>query len=199
VNESWRGYHLSGGHVALDLANTVSWRGDPARRFDRLDLPGFLSHWLQATGIGDPGDLTAVVPAMKELRELVYEMLVAERPDPADLARFGELLAAAHTRAVPSTALPVRWSVPVASPADVLPALILRTDELLRSPDVTRVGQCEGRACAWLFVDTTRNHSRRWCRTDDCGNRERARRHYRKSRVSTDASAVTLDASTQHQ
>jgi len=185
VNDSWRGYHLSGGHIALDLANTVSWRGDPARRVDRLDLPGFLPHWLRATGLGDPGDVTGVVPALKELRELVYDLLAAERPDPADLARFGELLASAHTRAVPSPTLPVRWTVPVTGATDVLPALVLRTDELLRSPDVIRVGQCEGGACAWLFLDTTRNHSRRWCRSDDCGNRDRARRHYRRSRAAT--------------
>jgi predicted RNA-binding Zn ribbon-like protein len=184
VDGSWLGYHLSGGHIALDLTNTVSWRGDPDRRVDRLDLPGFFSRWLRETGLGDPGDIAAVVPDVKELRELVYSMLVAERPATADLARFGELLAAAHPHAVPSPTLPLRWAVPVTTAADVLPALVLRTDEMLRSADVTRVGRCEGRGCAWLFLDTTRNHSRRWCRTDDCGNRERARRHYRKSRES---------------
>jgi predicted RNA-binding Zn ribbon-like protein len=68
---------------------------------------------------------------------------------------------------------------------DVLLNLVLRTDELLRSPDAARVHRCAGRGCAWLFVDTTRNHSRRWCRTDDCGNRERARRHYRRTRSGT--------------
>jgi predicted RNA-binding Zn ribbon-like protein len=183
VDESWRGYHLSGGHIALDLANTVSWRGDPNRRVDRLDLPGFLSHWLEATGLGDPGEVTAVVPEVKELRDLVYSVLVAARPDPAHLARFGELLAAAHTHAIPSPTLPMRWTVPVTTAADVLPALVLHTDELFRSAaDVARVGRCGGRACEWLFLDTTRNHSRRWCRTDDCGNRERAQRHYRRSR-----------------
>lgn len=194
MDRSWHGYHLSGGHVALDLTNTVSWRGDPDRRVDRLDLPGFFPGWLQAAGLGDPGDDTtdttdttvmAVVPAVRELRELVYSVLVAERPATEDLTRFGELLAAAHTHAVPSPTLPVRWTVPVTTAEDVLTALVLRTDELFRSPDVTRVGRCEGRGCQWLFLDTTRNHSRRWCRTDDCGNRERARRHYRKSRESS--------------
>lgn len=184
MDGSWLGYHLSGGHIALDLTNTVSWRGDPDRRVDRLDLPGFFSRWLQVTGLGDPGDVEAVVLDVKELRELVYSVLVAERPATADLARFGELLAAAHPRAIPSSTLPLRWAVAVTTAADVLPALVLRTDELFRSADTGRVGRCEGRGCEWLFLDTTRNHSRRWCRTDDCGNRERARRHYRKSRES---------------
>lgn len=181
MDDSWRGYHLSGGHIALDLTNTVSWRADPDRRTDRLDLPGFFPHWLEATGLGAAGDVSGVVPEVKELRELVYSALMDDEPGPY-LARFAQLLAAAHVRVVPSTTLPLRWSVPVTSAEDVLPALVLHTDELLRSPDVTRVGRCDGRGCAWLFIDTTRNHSRRWCRTDDCGNRERARRHYRKSR-----------------
>ncbi len=188
MDGSWHGYHLSGGHIALDLTNTVSWRGDPDRRVDRLTLPGFFSRWLLATDLvdpdGGPGDVTASVPAVRELRELVYSVLVAERPATEDLTRFGELLAAAQTHAVPSPTLPLRWTVGITTASDVLTALVLRTDELFRSPDVARVGRCEGRGCEWLFLDTTRNHSRRWCRTDDCGNRERARRHYRRSRES---------------
>lgn len=183
MTDSWRGYHLSGGHIALDLSNTVSWRGDPARRFDRLGLPGFFAHWLRETGLGTPdGDHAAALPAVRDLRELVYVLFADGRPSTADLARFAALLRAAYAHASPAPAFPVRWDVPVTSIDDVLPALVLRTDELLRSTAATQVHRCGGRGCAWLFVDTTRNHSRRWCRTDDCGNRERARRHYRKVR-----------------
>jgi predicted RNA-binding Zn ribbon-like protein len=185
VDDSWRGYHLTGGHIALDLTNTVSWRDVPDRRFDRLDRPGFLAHWLRLTGLGEPaGDLATVLPAVRELRELVHALLTAQEPARTDLARFGRLLARAHTRATAST-LPLRWAVLVTHVDDVVPALVLRSDELLRSADVTRVRGCAGPGCGWLFVDTTRNHSRRWCRTDDCGNRERARRHYRRTRQAT--------------
>lgn len=186
MDDSWRGYHLSGGHVALDLTNTVSWRGDPARRLDRLDLPGFLPRWLRSTGVGEPADdLAPVLPRVRALRELVYTLLADERPAESALTDFGALLAAAHVRAVATPSLPVRWDVPVAAAADVPHALVLRTDELLRSPDATRVHRCAGRGCDWLFIDTTRNQSRRWCRTSDCGNRERARRHHDRHRSGT--------------
>jgi predicted RNA-binding Zn ribbon-like protein len=42
------------------------------------------------------------------------------------------------------------------------------------------VGECEGEGCSWLFLDTSRNRSRRWCSMEDCGNRAKARRHYER-------------------
>jgi predicted RNA-binding Zn ribbon-like protein len=44
--------------------------------------------------------------------------------------------------------------------------------------------ECAGEACGWLFLDTSRNHSRRWCDMTDCGNRAKARRHYQRGRGS---------------
>nr|WP_264085191.1 CGNR zinc finger domain-containing protein [Kibdelosporangium phytohabitans] len=52
------------------------------------------------------------------------------------------------------------------------------------------VGECSGPGCGWLFIDRTRNRSRQWCSSKDCGNRERARRHYRRSRGNSDAADV---------
>lgn len=52
--------------------------------------------------------------------------------------------------------------------------------DLLTSHEINKVKQCEGGTCGWLFIDTSRNHSRRWCSMEECGNREKARRHYRK-------------------
>lgn len=52
--------------------------------------------------------------------------------------------------------------------------------ELLTSNGLQRVSECAGETCGWLFYDTSRNHSRRWCDMKDCGNRAKARRHYHK-------------------
>jgi predicted RNA-binding Zn ribbon-like protein len=54
--------------------------------------------------------------------------------------------------------------------------------DLLTSKELNRVGRCADERCGWLFVDTSRNRSRRWCSMESCGNRAKARRHYRKSR-----------------
>jgi len=35
---------------------------------------------------------------------------------------------------------------------------------------------CAADDCAWVFLDTSKNHSRRWCDMKACGNRAKARR-----------------------
>ena len=53
--------------------------------------------------------------------------------------------------------------------------------ELLISDDLDRVKQCaDDRGCGWLFVDTSRNRSRRWCSMESCGNRAKVQRHRHK-------------------
>jgi len=53
--------------------------------------------------------------------------------------------------------------------------------ELLGSGDsLTKVRQCAGDECGWLFLDLTKNHSRRWCDMNDCGSKAKAKRYYRK-------------------
>ena len=51
---------------------------------------------------------------------------------------------------------------------------------LLTSAQLDRVKVCEDdRGCGFLFLDTSRNRSRRWCDMKGCGNRAKVRR-YRK-------------------
>ncbi|MGH7566474.1 MAG: CGNR zinc finger domain-containing protein, partial [Gemmatimonadota bacterium] len=52
--------------------------------------------------------------------------------------------------------------------------------EVLLEADLSRVGECDSDTCGFLFLDTTRNRSRRWCDTRVCGNRARVRRHRRR-------------------
>jgi predicted RNA-binding Zn ribbon-like protein len=41
------------------------------------------------------------------------------------------------------------------------------------------IRQCaDVRGCGVLFLDRTRNRSRRWCSMKSCGNRAKAQRHY---------------------
>lgn len=55
--------------------------------------------------------------------------------------------------------------------------------ELLTSDLVDRVRECHGDDCTWLFLDQSRNRSRRWCSMESCGNRAKVRRHYRRQRA----------------
>jgi predicted RNA-binding Zn ribbon-like protein len=51
--------------------------------------------------------------------------------------------------------------------------------ELLTGELLARVSQCGGDDCHWLFLDTSKNRSRRWCDMADCGNRAKVRRFRR--------------------
>jgi predicted RNA-binding Zn ribbon-like protein len=51
---------------------------------------------------------------------------------------------------------------------------------LLASRDTDRIHRCESATCRWLFLDMSRNHSRRWCDMKLCGNRMKARRFQRR-------------------
>lgn len=42
--------------------------------------------------------------------------------------------------------------------------------------------ECAAEDCGWLFLDTSRNHSRRWCDMSACGNRQKAKRHYHRAK-----------------
>jgi predicted RNA-binding Zn ribbon-like protein len=55
--------------------------------------------------------------------------------------------------------------------------------KLLTSGKLGRVKVCAGEGCGWVFLDESRNGSRRWCDSRDCGNRERVRRHLARKRA----------------
>jgi predicted RNA-binding Zn ribbon-like protein len=60
--------------------------------------------------------------------------------------------------------------------------IVQSTARFLTSNELAKLKFCDGGKCGWMFIDTTRNHSRRWCSMEDCGNRAKAKRHYRKKR-----------------
>ena len=57
-------------------------------------------------------------------------------------------------------------------------AVALSALRLLERDNFRRVRICGH--CGWLFLDLSKNHSRRWCSMEDCGNRAKAKRHYRR-------------------
>jgi len=66
--------------------------------------------------------------------------------------------------------------------------------DLLTSDQRSRVRECASHDCRWLFIDTSRNHSRRWCDMADCGNRAKARRSYARRRRSVSRSGNAASA-----
>jgi predicted RNA-binding Zn ribbon-like protein len=59
--------------------------------------------------------------------------------------------------------------------------------ELLTSPKLGRVKVCGGEGCGWMFLDESRNASRKWCESRDCGNRERVRQYLARKKHASDS------------
>jgi predicted RNA-binding Zn ribbon-like protein len=192
---------LVGGHVALDLVNTVSWRLDSKRRRDNLPDYAALIGWCQQASLLDPGtcrQLLAAAPGhprltqrtvhdVRTLRERSHTLLASLVDDgeppravvtPPGL-RALLLDALAHSEL---TGPPMRWQLTPDRHTDIPLLLTLQVLDLLQSPQLPLLRQCQGRGCGWLFLDGTRSHTRRWCSTSLCGNRARARRHYTRHR-----------------
>jgi predicted RNA-binding Zn ribbon-like protein len=192
---------LIGGHVALDLVNTVSWRLDPARTVDRLGDPDALVGWVVAAGLstdaeahrlsaaaGDDAAAAAVLDRVRRLRESAYRLLrpiaLGSPVEQADVEHMQRAVTRALAHARVGNVVPWRWEVDVRGPGDLATALTLEVWRLLQFEDLTRLRECRDRDCGWLFLDRTKNASRTWCSSADCGNRRRARRHYQRVRDS---------------
>lgn len=174
-------YKLVGGSPALDFANLVSYRDTP-RAHDWLDPAGNLGRWVRAAELDV--DVCEGTQALVDLREALARVFldIVDDRDPAGSA-FDHIAsvsqrARSRQRLGWSTELGgARWTLPrpCLSDALALDAAELMTDDATRG----RLGACG--ECRWVYLDTTRNRSRRWCDPADCGNRARQRRHYLRS------------------
>jgi predicted RNA-binding Zn ribbon-like protein len=197
-------FKLLGGRLCLDFANTVDWRGSD-EPVEFLTSYSELVAWSQQVGVltehqaqllrqeaaGRPLDAVAVLERATALRETIYRILSAishgYAPQGADLAILNaELSRALAQSRIVSAAEGFVWDW--AGGEDTLDRMLWPVvhdaANLLTAEELSRVGQCSDDRCGWLFLDMSRNHSRRWCSMEDCGNRAKARRHYRRSRVS---------------
>jgi predicted RNA-binding Zn ribbon-like protein len=187
---------LIGGELALDFTNTESARGDPTHQ-EHLRSAQHVVAWARRARIVGPADaewldeqlaadetLAATLLARAlDLREAIHAIAVeitSGRPAPeAPMERLAKEHAAcaAHARLVPDAGRYV-WSWPLREAAieAMLGPIVLSALATLTQADLTRVKQCQGEKCGWLFLDTTKNKSRRWCEMDVCGNRAKQKR-----------------------
>ena len=200
-------FELSGGALCLDFANTWSDRERPDS--DHLgaysDLLAFASQTkllsdaevsrLAGRAEEDPPAAEAALALSRDLREDLYRIfsaLAASRlPDAADLERLNIALPEALSRLRlerRDTEFVWAWAAtedPLEAP---LWPILRSAAELLTSMERTLIRECGGNSCTWLFLDRSRNRSRRWCSMETCGNRAKAQRHYRR-RSETDRDA----------
>jgi len=190
-----------GGALCLDFTNTVSnHRG--LKPSEKLNTFEDLVSWCRGAGILDDAAgqemlrQGSMVPAQGDrllhlavdFREALFRAfsdihqggqpskgdlevingLLARTPITLQIAADGQRLVCVRTGCMLDEARllgPVAWSAA----------------ELLGSKEsVGKIRECAGQQCGWLFLDLTKNHSRRWCDMEDCGSKAKAKRYYRK-------------------
>jgi predicted RNA-binding Zn ribbon-like protein len=103
---------------------------------------------------------------------------------------FSELVAALG-RADVGSVMPLTWRTGLDSVDGLADRLAVHAWQLLQRDAAGRLRECRDDSCGWLFLDRSRNGSRVWCSSADCGNRSRARRHYRRHRADAPPAEVS--------
>jgi predicted RNA-binding Zn ribbon-like protein len=188
---------LVGGELAFDFTNTSSGRGWPTHQ-EHLRSARNVVDWARHAKILGPADAEWLHRAVDsdqelarrllrralELRDNIYAIAVevaARRPAP----KAGvEALARTHAACLACAKLTPfegryvwSWTPRESAVEAVLGPIALSALTTLTQGDLSRIKQCQGEKCGWLFFDTTKNKSRRWCEMEICGNRAKQRRH----------------------
>ncbi len=194
---------LLGGRACLDFVNTLDWRG-AEQPVEYLNTYHDLVSWCRHAGVisnkearilvqqseGRKTEENRVLRKAVLLRETIYRIFFSLSDGKGvpnkDLADFNTYLseAMADSRIVWMEG-GGRWDVKgeKTKPDWILNPVIRSAADVLVSDDPKRVKKCGDQACGWLFYDTSRNKSRRWCDMRDCGNRAKANRFYKKKTV----------------
>ena len=173
-------------------------------REDKLTDYGDLLAWSQHVGLltegemqklhresrQQPAEAASVFARAIELREAIYRLCKAilndSLPRQSDLMLLNQELAIAHDRirlGVGKENFVWEW-IDIKNSLDrMLWRIADSTAEFLTIGDLTRLRECNGEDCGWLFEDTSKNRSRQWCDMRDCGNLAKVRRFRTRSRA----------------
>jgi predicted RNA-binding Zn ribbon-like protein len=155
---------------------------------DELSSPAALAAWLrQRTPLGDDERATdADLALARELREALRAELRSHHGVPAgaeavDAAEARERLDALAADLPLRVAFTGFTEPPALAPGRRegaragLAAILVSVAALAQSGEWRRLKVCPADDCQVAFYDQSRNHSRRWCSMEACGNRSKLR------------------------
>lgn len=191
-------FELIGEELCLDFTNTIGgWRG--GEMTEKLNSYTDLLRWgVKAGSISQdyaerlldaaekqPAKAASALTHAHKLRESLFRIIMAATRQTSasakDLALFNNELnrAMIHAQLVQhDDHFHWTWREDNQDLSAVLWAVMRSAANLLTDSERLQwVHQCSNDECDWLFLDTTKNHSRRWCDMKTCGNIHKVRKH----------------------
>ncbi|HUA32288.1 MAG TPA: ABATE domain-containing protein [Candidatus Binataceae bacterium] len=183
--------------LCLNFANTLFWRG--STKTESLHQFSDLLEWCRSSGAmppemldelarwasKHPGGAAELFRDAIELRETIYRVFLSlgsgTAPAPTDLHALNDALADAPPRSsVAAEADSFGWRIEIGAPSasSLLAAILWSAGDLIVGSNRARIRHCANDRCLWVFIDDSKNQSRRWCSMAACGNRAKAHRHY---------------------
>jgi len=198
-------FDLTSGLLCLDFANTVDDRTEIQPEELLISFTALVSWSQQAQVLTEqeaqqlsekaeqrPSEATRVLKRAVEVREAIFRIFkaIAEdaSPEDEDLVVLSAAVADAqhHAQIVPKAAGFIWDWIGRAGDLDcMLWPVVQSAADFLTSDELDTLRVCASDSCDWLFIDTSKNHSRRWCNMKSCGNREKARRFYTRRKSSS--------------
>lgn len=203
TNRAARIFDLSANHLCLDFINTLTDRSTGSPQELLTNYSALVSWSQQAHVVVDEearrlleeaarhsAEASSVLQRAITLREVMYRIFstIAEGALPAetDLATFNKVLSEAMAHAcvvIEGDGFTWSWTDSDSALNRILWSVVRSAADLLASQELQTVRMCSADDCNWLFLDTSKNRSRRWCDMKTCGNRAKVRRHYDRKKV----------------
>ena len=193
--ETEKNFIFEGNDVCLDFINTEII--DRGKRIDLLGDYGEFISWLAVAGCIDPGTYERMLDQSEYDREEILGEIKSFRTKLRDMAQVisaGKPVRLSHIEPVNEILRKdSRYSNLIL--IDSKPRLITHLSsamsdprlpvacaaaELLTKKDLSLVRNCSNPDCSLFFYDESKNHARRWCSMDRCGNRMKAALHYKR-------------------
>ena len=187
--------------LCLDFANSRMYRGSGSDAQETLHDFTALATWCEAAfgahaeerarrwAEKDPENAAEVFSNAIAIREAMYRIFFAmatrKTPEARDVAAVNRALDEAPARRVllrGENGFGWRIDINGISAASLLAPVLWSAGDLMVSPDTARLRHCSNDKCLWLFLDDSKNGSRRWCSMQSCGNRAKAHRHYLRTK-----------------
>lgn len=202
MNTQWTNDHFVGERLCLDFINTYNgYNVDPVVKEQLPTFRDFLNWldyaqtkdrceagWVIGFGDVDKDFQDRIMCDVRKLRKNMFEVFDAfannRQPEMCHLAAIYETLATTVMFVAPAGS-PKDMAGPsnhvrILKPSGLLYPIAHSAARLLVEDSLYYIRECADQTCEWIFLDCSKSHRRRWCDMKSCGNRAKARRHYRK-------------------